>query len=87
MTEGISKERLIELTNNLYGLSVYDLRRKLLDNCVELDPWMPIDGAPKDGREVCLKEDDNVDVGFWDEDLNMWYVYDMTPTHYREIKL
>ncbi len=49
----ITEERLRELTNNLYGLSVQDLRRKLLANCDELNPWHPIElERLKDGRLV-----------------------------------
>ena len=49
MTIGISKERLIELRNagGLHGRTIFTL----IDNeCTELNPWQPIETAPKDRR-------------------------------------
>ena len=52
MTIGISKERLIELRNagGLHGRTIFTL----IDcECTELNPWQPIEIAPKD-RPVLL---------------------------------
>lgn len=52
MTEGISKERLIELYVENYSEEVTE--ELLLSECKELDPWLPIDeNTPKD-RPILL---------------------------------
>ena len=55
MTEGISKERLLIIRENLrasnsdgYADGALALADALLSECTELDPWMPIADAPKD---------------------------------------
>lgn len=91
-TIGISKETISKHIDRLHGCDGFHDRAvelsfcySLLKECTELDPWLPIADAPKDGRELYLKENDTVTVGFWDAKLNIWYVHGMTPTHYKEI--
>lgn len=56
MTIGISKEKLIEIiedwsTND--RAKVYD---KIISQCTELNPWNPIESAPKDIRLLLWHE-------------------------------
>jgi hypothetical protein len=84
---GITKEELEALIyTDGYGNDLIDPDQAIAA-CKELDPWMPIADAPKDGRELYLKEGHDVNVGFWDDETKTWYVYFMEPTHYKEIKL
>lgn len=52
--EGISKERLEKMKDNLYGYQKdYELIESLIEECTELNQWLPIEQAPKD-RKVRL---------------------------------
>lgn len=53
MTIGISKERLETLLNYTGYITANDLLRVLTNECTELNPWLPIEQAPKD-RPVLL---------------------------------
>lgn len=52
MTEGISKEKLINFDPWAYD-NQQDLLNAILEQCAELDPWMPIESAPLN-RKILL---------------------------------
>lgn len=52
MTEGISKERLIDFDPWAYD-NQQDLLNAILDQCTELDHWLPIESAPLN-RKIIL---------------------------------
>ena len=52
MTEGISKERLIEIKQSLpYGQARLNLDRLIKAECKELDHWLPIELSIVDNKE------------------------------------
>lgn len=54
MTEGISKERLIELRDGGSSPEFHRTLKWLVHNeCTELNPWMPIESAPLN-RKIML---------------------------------
>ena len=69
MTEGISKERLIAIKQSLpYGQARLNLERLITTECKELDPWLPIESAPKDGEEIQLCSIFDQAVCYWRDD-------------------
>lgn len=104
MTEGISKEKLEEMllivqenkeryfSQNLW-LFESDMLRRLISECTELDPWLPIDdNTPKDRSILLLwpQEIGGAMEGYWICDA--WYcdMWELTgslmsrqPTHYK----
>lgn len=91
--EGLSKEYLCNSLESVKAAPINDdakaafaiLLEKLIGECHELNPWKPIDNAPKDGRELLLYCDGTYFIGFWD--INMWYTETgyANPTHYQEL--
>lgn len=87
MTEGISKETILqELSGCPFPERVYELTR-LLDKCKEINPWIPIDeNTPKD-RRLLLHAGEPV-IGWFDNIKNVWRSTDskkLYPTHYQEL--
>ena len=74
MTEGISKERLIEIKQSLpYGQARLNLDRLIKAECKELDPWLPIDeNTPKDRKLLFLFENCYISSGYWDATYDSW---------------
>lgn len=71
MTEGISKERLIEYRS--LRLDAEELLDRIIDECTELDPWLPIDeNTPKDRKLVFLFENGYISSGYWDSAYDSW---------------
>ncbi len=63
MTEGIRKERLIYYTS--LRLDAEDLLDRLIDECTDLDPWIPIENAPKDKELLMFTIDRGQLKGSW----------------------
>lgn len=96
--KGISKERLIELYSDGDKLSELTgwlpecrgLIEALINECTELNPWLPIEQAPKDHeivvyappydslQSLVVKTKWHPDAGFCIDELR-------TPTHYQEL--
>lgn len=54
MTIGISKDTLIKaLADHECNRELIEVLRVLINHCEELDPWLPIENAPKD-RPILL---------------------------------
>ena len=86
---GISKEKLANINPWVFETQ-QDLLNFILDSCKELDPWLPIENAPKDRyvrvfapayqdlpslQQVCKWHES---AGFCIDELR-------TPTHYKEL--
>lgn len=95
MTIGISKERLIEIIEDWSPndrTKVYD---KIISQCTELNPWLPIDeNTPKDCKVVLAfpMQDGSyeyaLDFAFEATTVRDWNVKGMPaikPTHYQEL--
>lgn len=67
MTEGIGKERLQQLKDRYeFSMEACDFAEMLLNECTELNPWMPIDeNTPKDRRILLLYQDGDVRIDWW----------------------
>ena len=92
---GISKERLVQIANETHdsddtNMAVLSLLDMLINECRELDPWLPFEDAPKDRyvrvfapayqdlpslQQVCKWHES---AGFCIDELR-------TPTHYKEL--
>ena len=91
---GISEERLMKIANethdsddtNMIVLSLLDM---LLDECKELNPWLPIDNnTPQNRRLLLFYPGLGIHVGARLSDGNFCieaYDMDTTPTHYQEL--
>lgn len=89
MTIGISKEYLESIINEeKYG----GLLSKLISKCTELDPWLPIETAPKN-REILIYFTGGMKaISIWFNTKNggYWHVagdpgYLGQPIHYKEL--
>jgi len=95
--QGISKEmlprlmdKISDLCDNEDNIDYYIIEKLLISECTELNPWLPIEQAPKD-REIVvyappydslqslvMKAKWHPDAGFCIDELR-------TPTHYQEL--
>jgi len=89
MTIGISKEELRRLRDHYFSLGinpVIDINN-LIEQCKELNPWLPIDeNTPKD-RKILLYAGVPV-IGWFDNIKNVWRCTDskkLYATHYQEL--
>jgi len=87
--EGISKERLLEMRNTCDARDRYAIDL-IINECTELNPWMPIASAPKDRPIVLSYPELGVHDGCWIVDS--WYceLSDLTqskeqPAHWCEL--
>lgn len=92
MTEGISKETIIKLLsgNHEYKMSkpYINAQRKLLlallDQCTDLDQWLPIDeNTPKDRELLLLNYSSN---NVWIGVISPKCFACEAPTHYKLLK-
>lgn len=87
MTIGISKERLIGRLKSTTGISACVIG-SLINECTELDPWLPIESAPTD-REILVYAPPYQDlraikqVCRWHESAGFCIDELRTPTHYK----
>lgn len=88
--EGISKEEInliIDFFNNS-NLTKQELTYQLYSRCKELDPWLPIENAPKD-RELWLYcEQSGQFAGRYHAGTKEWSLrsgWTCYPTHYKEL--
>jgi len=85
---GISKEELRRLRDHYFSLGinpVIDINN-LIEQCKELNPWLPIENAPKD-RRLLLHVGEPV-IGWFNNIKNVWRSTDsnkLYPTHYQEL--
>ena len=97
---GISKEKALEIGEQIDSCKYLECSVKewLLDECVELDPWLPIDeNTPEDTRFLVLFEDGNMEVArligdgenaCWISNDGLDYDYGLDkPTHYKELPI
>lgn len=86
--KGISEERLTQLLGEAYGEYEELFICNLLNNeCKELQPWQPIESAPK-YRKILLyfPQVYGWDITNWDHKRNCWENYGFyTPTHWLEL--
>lgn len=91
MTIGISKETLEKaLLIKDCTSSTRQVLKVLISHCKELDPWLPIENAPKDRELILITEECGKVVGKWFEPptTNGWWTANcrpVTPTHYKEL--
>lgn len=93
MTIGISKEYLEEkqLQAKKYNDSLtIDLLNYLINNCKDLDPWLPIAEAPKDKPILLLLDSGIAVTGYWSTYhwvTDIFNEFDcgggVNPTHYK----
>lgn len=86
----ISEERLETLLSNTSYITANDLLRVLINECKELNPWQPIETAPKDETTIMLYFPDKPPcVGFWSYVSRNWCLFsayrETRPTHWAEI--
>jgi len=91
MTIGIHKEQLIRKLEETCQPSYRDILNELIDQCKELNPWLPIDeNTPKDRELLLFYSDKNKVVGAWHKDMGFdvyddWLCKIITATHYQEL--
>jgi len=90
MTIGISKESLEkELIGCSFPERVYELHR-LIRMCKELNPWLPIENAPKD-KDILVYAPSYQDLRHlqqvcrWHNSAGFCIDELRTPTHYKEL--
>lgn len=95
---GISEERLKDIGDQIDSCKYFEgsIKKWLLDECIELNPWIPIDkNTPRDrrlnlywpgigwvtGSWVQL----NNTIGYFTHDLSRYDPPSVKPTHYQEL--
>ena len=81
---GITEERLKEMIN-IGWRADYET---ILEECKELNTWMPIESAPKDRRILLFYPDVGLQIGFWNvnfKDYSGAYLSQCSPTHWQEL--
>lgn len=88
---GISKEELRRLRDHYFSLGinpVIDINN-LIEQCKELNPWLPIENAPKDKPLLLfVKYPEYIIEGSYNKDYEEWHDIDFNvikPTHYQEL--
>lgn len=61
----ISEERLAEIKDSIPDGQSKLFVHLLMTECKELNPWQPIETAPKDRRILLLYEDGDVRIDWW----------------------
>lgn len=61
----ISEERLAEIRDSARAGQSKLFVHLLITQCKELNPWQPIETAPKDRRILLLYEDGDVRIDWW----------------------
>lgn len=61
----ISEERLAEIRDSVRAGQSKLFVHLLINQCKELNPWQPIETAPKDRRILLLYQDGDVRVDWW----------------------
>lgn len=61
----ISEERLAEIRDSVRASQSKLFVHLLITQCKELNPWQPIETAPKDRRILLLYEDGDVRIDWW----------------------
>ena len=92
---GIEEERLIEIYNNFVRQNpeYACLVRSIIAECKELNPWLPIEDAPKDRPLWLYTKDLGQLKGQWsntprDKHISNWQNTRgviINPTHYQEL--
>ena len=85
--EGITKERLRVFREHCQNQSDLELYDYLLTRCEVLNPWQPIETAPKD-MEIWLYNEHYKSVGRWNTAHNDWVDSAncfMAPTNWQEL--
>ena len=85
MTIGISKERLKEKFEGIYwkNSSCDKVLESLLNECTELNPWLPIEQAPKDRFLLMYSSDiEGISKKFVGKAESCWH---WKPTHFCEL--
>lgn len=98
MTIGISKEELVRLKDTMTDGNSKLFMHALIVKCKELDPWMPIENAPKDRLLLLfVKHTGYIGVGQnptytiegrYNKNYECWDDYDyniIKPTHWKEL--
>jgi hypothetical protein len=85
MTIGISKDDLLKIDPWQYD-NQQDVLDAILDQCTELNPWLPIEQAPKHRRTLlyfpsCFNEEPLVIEGYSASTT----INGVKPTHYQEL--
>lgn len=83
---GITEERLIAALEMSCEPFRMDVLNWLIDECKELNPWQPIETAPKD-RRILLFASVPV-IGWYDDRNNVWRSTDskkLYATHWQEL--
>jgi len=89
--EGISKERLIDELEISCEPFRRDVINELIDECTELNPWMPIESAPDEGSFLVYmpEEKRKIQVAEYHPNVNTIgnnFAFDLTkPTHWCEL--
>jgi hypothetical protein len=79
---GISEEMLWDMLKNERMPESWS---ELIAKCQELNPWKPIETAPKDGTEILLYADGEKQIGFWSMDKFHEEWGEIEPTHWQEL--
>lgn len=93
---GISEEFLkviLDDGNDQYKMSApyINAQKKvlqaLINQCKELNPWLPIENAPKDESEILLFVPGcyGCEIGRWNMNSDSWSCHPYVPTHYQEL--
>ena len=79
---GITEGRLRELELKCSNEQDKSLLRTLVFQCQELNPWQPIDTAPKDRRILLYNPKIGIFSGVIGDSISAW---NCDPTHWQEL--
>lgn len=91
--EGISKNDVREIINyfNNCNITKQELSYQLYSRCKELDPWLPIENAPKEGVFLVYLPNEKLKIqaAKFHPNINVIgnsFAFDLTePTHYKPL--